>query len=264
MSYILDALRRAQAQRERGSVPDIHALPQGAGAMLPAASRRLSPLVWGGIAAAVVAALLLAWWLSGQREVARDGPRDVVTLAPAVPMTPVAPPPAMPAPLQVDGSVPAAITVKPATKEPRALAPARRVAAATVPASAVPAATPASNAASKAPAPYVAKTPPATPAATPTPTTPTSAPPPAAQPAPAISEPRIYTREELPGDVRSQLPQIQISGSSYSQSPSSRMLIANGQVFYENEKIAPDTTLVQIRPNSAVLSFRGFRYAVPF
>jgi len=91
---------------------------------------------------------------------------------------------------------------------------------------------------------------------------------PAAQPAPAaapaVNEPRIYTREELPGDIRGQLPQVRISGSSYSENPSSRMLIANGQVFYENEKIAPDTTLVQIRPNSAILSFRGFRYNVPF
>ena len=93
-----------------------------------------------------------------------------------------------------------------------------------------------------------------------------SAPAPATAPGPAaaVNEPRIYTHDELPSDIRAQLPQVKISGSSYSESPSSRMLIANGQVFYENEKIAPDTTLVQIRPSSAILSFRGFRYAVPF
>lgn len=254
MSYILDALRRAEAQRERGGVPDIHGGPQGAGALPPAGTRAGSPLMWAAVVLITLAMLLFGWWLFGPRTASREAPRDVVTVAPmpAVQpqvMAPPAPQPASPVPTPVPAPVPVppaavapAVPVapvapntkppKPAAKEPKAAAPAVAARA---------------SAAAPAQRPAVAAAPTPTPA-----------------PAPAVNEPRIYTREELPGDIRGQLPQIKISGSTYSQSPSSRMLIANGQVFYENEKIAPDTTLVQIRQTSAVLSFRGFRYVVPY
>ncbi|RYX92525.1 MAG: hypothetical protein EOO28_21780 [Comamonadaceae bacterium] len=256
MSYILDALRRAEAQRERGSVPDIHGLPQGTGGTLQAPSRAASPLWWAAIVLAALAVLLLAWWLLGPRSAARDA----VTMAPVpavqpppvpsatapvtLPSQPLAQTPAQASPaapaIASTPSVPAPAIPKPAAREQKAPAP--------VPATRASAAVPATA---------------ATPAAA-TPAAPTPAPATAPVPAQAAAEPRTYTREELPGDIRSQLPQIRISGSTYSENPSSRMLIANGQVFYENEKIAPDTTLVQIRQTSAVLSFRGFRYVVAY
>lgn len=79
----------------------------------------------------------------------------------------------------------------------------------------------------------------------------------------AAAPPRIYTREELPAEIRNQLPPTRISGSSYSDNPAHRMLIANGQVFRENEKISPELSVEQIRPQAVVLNFRGYRYLVP-
>lgn len=82
--------------------------------------------------------------------------------------------------------------------------------------------------------------------------------------APALPPPetRVPALAELPEDIRRQLPPLVISGSVYSESPSQRMLIINGQIFREADKPGPDVVIEQIRPKSAVLSFRGTRYSV--
>jgi general secretion pathway protein B len=63
MSYILDALKKAEAERNAGTRPSIHApLPFAApGAYASTGSPR--PLVWIATATAVIAGGALAWWL---------------------------------------------------------------------------------------------------------------------------------------------------------------------------------------------------------
>jgi general secretion pathway protein B len=76
MSYILDALRRAEAdrERERGQVPGLHTQPlSGTEAAQAAGQRRWLPWAGGGL-------LLLAgigagsWWASGPQEAASPAP----------------------------------------------------------------------------------------------------------------------------------------------------------------------------------------------
>src|SRR5690348_5356564 len=77
MSYILDALRRADAERERGAVPSIHTQQQftsfGAEDDAEAPSRRLGWVI-AGLAAALFAAV--AWILL------RPAPETPVAAAP--------------------------------------------------------------------------------------------------------------------------------------------------------------------------------------
>ena len=42
------------------------------------------------------------------------------------------------------------------------------------------------------------------------------------------------------------------------------MLIINGQIYHEGDKLSPELTLQQIQLRSAVLSFRGYRYAISY
>jgi general secretion pathway protein B len=42
------------------------------------------------------------------------------------------------------------------------------------------------------------------------------------------------------------------------------MVIINGQVFHEGDKIAPGLELERIRLRSAVLSFKGYRYELNY
>jgi len=42
------------------------------------------------------------------------------------------------------------------------------------------------------------------------------------------------------------------------------MVMINGQVFHEGDRLAPDLVLQRIRQKSAVLSFKGWQYEVLF
>jgi general secretion pathway protein B len=80
MSYILDALRRSQAERERGQVPGLDA--QLAPAEAPSPARRGDAALWLGVGLGVGGlAALVVWW---QRPVA-PAVLPVPQAAPAVP-----------------------------------------------------------------------------------------------------------------------------------------------------------------------------------
>ena len=230
MSYILDALRKADAERERGSVPSIHAQPSFAGAR-PAgpapASRMWIVVAVIGVLIALIAAMAayLLFGRSPASEIAKPAapPPSTVAAAPAAPVAPT----------------PAPVTVAPALPAPP---PPVRKARAAPTASAAPTTTP--TAAAPIPAP--------TPASAPRP-------PPAAK-----TEERIYTLDELPDDIRRQLPALSVGGSMYSPTPASRLVIINGQVLREGEHITPDLLVQQIRLKSAVMSFKGYRYTLAF
>jgi general secretion pathway protein B len=93
MSYILEALKKAQAERQLGNAPTIHAVPVGAAPLDPAGARR-RPL-WIALAAVGLAALAaLAWRASAPdvKPVAVVVKPAAVLVAPA-PVVAVTPPP---------------------------------------------------------------------------------------------------------------------------------------------------------------------------
>lgn len=242
MSYILDALRKADAERERGTVPGIHAQPIFAGAPASAAARSGVP-AWAWIGAALLVlglAALAAWaWLG-------NGSTPAAVARGAAPPPVVAAPPA-PAAAPVTALVP----VSPAP------APAPAPAPTTAPVASVPSAAPVARkpaVATAAPKPVLAEPRPA-----PTPASPASA-----KAGDSYDENRVYALKELPDDIRSQLPAVNVGGSMYSVKKADRILIINGQVLHEGDAVAPGLMLEQIRLKAAVLAFKGYRYAIAF
>lgn len=225
MSYILDALRRAEAdrERERGQVPGLHTrAPSGSEAAPAAGPRRWLPWAGGGL-------LLLAgigagsWWAGGQP----DAPAPVPPPAPA--------PLAAPAP-SAEVAVAAPVTLP---------APAAASAPATTSASGSPYLPPAPPPGAAAPAP--APRPGAV-----------------AELAPApVAEAPIPRLSELPESTRRELPKLVISGSVYSDDPASRFVMVNGEVMREGARLGADLVLEQIRPRELVLRFKGQRYRQP-
>src|ERR1700761_8483667 len=85
MSYILDALRRADAERSRGVVPGLHS--QGLPTDDEPAARNYAPLLWaagaaGVLLAAGVGVLLWAPWNAKPAPEARVMPQPELALAP--------------------------------------------------------------------------------------------------------------------------------------------------------------------------------------
>ena len=60
------------------------------------------------------------------------------------------------------------------------------------------------------------------------------------------------------------LPAVNVSGSTYSQNPAHRMLIANGKVVHEGQEIEPGLKLETVGPRSAVLNHRGTLYNITY
>jgi general secretion pathway protein B len=261
MSYILDALRRADAdrERERGAVPGLHARPiPGA---LPEAPARTPPAVWMAAAGAVLAVLAgVVWW--ALRSPAPAAPPAQVAMAPA----------ANPLPAPQAGAPAIAQQVPPPMQQPavqppvlaQPAPPARPPLAAQPPVAAVqmpPIAQPPAQ--RQVPAP-----PPARPAPPPDATQPAAAnaalprgaaPRPPAEPA----APRPLPLAELPAELRREMPPMSVGGSIYSDSAASRFVMINGQVVREGEAAAPGVVLERIGPKAAVLRWRDLRIEVP-
>lgn len=227
MSYILEALKKSQAERQLGELPSIHApqvqLHDGAAS----ASARRTP-VWLALGGVAVAAALLLWqpW---QADAAAPAAAAVVpaVLAQAVPAPlPVAAPPAAVAPAPVAAFVPPAATAAPVhharpVAEPKQETPGQAV------------------------------------------SPPVAAPAPALPPTPAAEE-SVPGMRDLPEPIQRQIPAIAIGGYIYSKNPADRLLLIDKVLRHEGEELAPGLVLEKLQPKAAIFSFKGYRYRVPY
>lgn len=256
MSYILDALKKADAQRERDPARGIHAQPTALPTLQqPGIGQR--PSFWAAAALAIAVLAAAAWFVSPD---AADERPATATSDARVPRSAEAPAPTgttVPAPAPVaDAVLPPPAAVVAAARSGAATTPAehaaRRVPAAKAPPASGP---PASAAAAAAPSPAPAAAVAAAPVPPPAAARPIAPAPPA--PAPA-GEPPIGNG--LPADA----PRLVISGGVYSANRAQRMLIVDGQVVNEGADLGGGVVLEEIRPKAAVLRFRGGRYNVGF
>jgi len=234
MSYILDALRRAEAERSRGAVPGLHspaALPEGPVAAGAQSARRVRSI--GAMAALLLAlGVGLGWWLRPAPP-AVPGTGLAQAAAPA-PTVPAASGPAFSA-VAPDAAVAAAPPAPVLAPEPRAAAPV--VDAARPRPQAVPERGLAVSAAR--PAPSAART--ASPASAPVP-----------------------HLNALPAELRQSLPPLKLGGAMYSDNAESRVLVLNDQLWHEGEHPAPELLLERIQPHAAQLNFRGQRFQLTY
>jgi general secretion pathway protein B len=241
MSYILDALKRAdtERERERGNVPGLHSqnlpggtMQRGRQGKAPARNHRAI-----GMGAMLGAALLaFVWWrlsTDASPTPMASEPVPQVVKVPAPATAPPEPPPSVAAIARAP-ELPILAPPPPQLPPPPA-SPSVRTAKAATPVTGVPAT------AAAAPA------------------TGTVAP-----PATAAADATVRRFAELPADFRAQLPQVNINGSTYSSNPAQRTLIANGKMVQEGDEIAPGLKLETIGQRSAVLNFQGTRYSIGY
>ncbi len=249
MSYILEALKRAEAERERGSLPTL--MSQTVAVETPAAKSPAPTSPQGLKLALGLAALLgvlgLGIWLGGgpaAPEATAQSPEP--TLAAAPPAAPAAPRPPAPAP-GVQASTEAPVPPLASRVIPPAPLPSPSPASTPNPAGANPRPSgPTTTLVREAAKPALAEVP------TPSIATPTATP----APIPAL--------KDLPEALRRELPPLSASGAMYSDTPSKRMLIINGQLLQEGARVAPDLVLEQIELKSAVLSYKGQRFRISY
>jgi general secretion pathway protein B len=239
MSYILDALKRADAQRERGAVPGLHA-HQVTTLALPVAPNKRARL-WLAVAAVLVLGAVVAGLWVWQRPV---GAVRLATVQPA----PVQPtvrdllvqrlPTPTPTASSTIISAPALPPDTPALPAVKSLSPKPKPEPKPEPKR-----EPKSETVAKAAKPDASAAP---------------APPPQAQASATVAA--VPLLSELPEEIRRQIPALTITGAVYSDNPAQRMLLVNNQVLTQGSLAAPEVSLEEIRARSSVFSFRGTRF----
>ncbi|PZO10434.1 MAG: hypothetical protein DCF27_02005 [Lysobacteraceae bacterium] len=225
MSMILEALRKSEAERQRGRAPGLFVEQR------PARTRERSVPVWAWGLGALLVAVLLAW---GWREWSRPAPDPLAApvAESAVPTTPAQiTEPSGPAPTE-PGAM-ASITLTPSPPPPRiepmpATAQATRV----------------------EPAPAL-QPPPAAVAA--------PAAPAAVAPPPADALPYVPGLAALAASERAALPPLKLSMHVFSDDPAKRFVILDGQRLGQGASPAAGVVLEEIRRDGLVLSVNGQR-----
>lgn len=238
MSYILEALKKAQAERARGAIPGVDAQP------LPTIAPRAPARQWlwitGALLVLALGAVLLWPGVHRQQRDTLAEPAPPVAMraedgagraAAPTPQTPAPTTKATPAP------VPAAVAKgQAATDQSAAMTP--------VPAPAA--------------APVVSPTPPAKPARKMGET------PLAANPAATPAPERIALLQELPAQIQREIPPIAINGYLYASNPADRSVLINNRLRREGDQLADGLTLEKLLPSEMVLNYRGYRYRVSY
>ena len=250
MSFILDALKKSEESRQQGqsAATRKHVL-----ALQGQHRRRWPP--WLALAALLPAALLAGWWLGKG-----PSPSDpMIAQPPAQQTEATGPPPADRASrtLPTSSAAPAkdperqmGLTQQPTAQAP----PARQFATGSQAAAPVP-----RQPASIEPAPIPTRRPAAA-------ASPESATAPAAasrQPLPgqvqsqseAIPSPTAYT--DLSQELRSRLPQLEVSLHFYSSDPARRMVRIDGRLLHEGEAVAEGLTVHEITPEKTIIDYHG-------
>ena len=238
MSIILDALKKAEAERHLGALPGLHTSTASSELLLASDTNTARRFLLGsGIAIAMLGIGLAAWWYVGAGHDVRQGAS--------------APPAAVP---------PAVVIVSAATKP--STGPAAPSGEIPVPPP-VPEMRPQPIAAPAAPTQPVSAQPKILPPPAPTANQKPTQIAPALTPSTTSSE-KIIALSELSPALQRELPPLVIGGSMYSDNAAERMLLIDKRLLHEGEEVAPGLVLEKLMPKEAVLRFRGTRFRVNF
>ena len=278
MSYILEALRRAETERQRGSVPNLHSQVAEGAALMPPPARGIGRWLTAALAALV---LVLAGWIvaptlhrliaggagagatgatgaGGSGLSAASAPSGASSQA-ASPADP-APPPATPGQARPEGHTASAEPGRAGGAAARGSGPADPPpAGAAGKAASAPAARPPSKqvvkgapsaTASRASAGAAATLVPAGAAAT------------GAGAAAAAPVMQALRRAELPEPVRRALPPLALGGVVYSAVPASRLAVVDAQVLREGESAGQGVMVDRITPLGVIFRVGELRFEV--
>jgi general secretion pathway protein B len=236
MSFILDALRKADQQRQRSAPPTLATAPA------PAAQSRQTALWWYGLLAAVLMSvgILIGWMHQWQPEPALqaippDASRSVESNTTQLASAPL---PALPVP-------PAKPENPHSSRESSAVA-------------------------QSIPSPSGARTPMLMPIVNRQPTAAAASP--GEEPAPvpeehahpgagdAARESAAMAPTELPPALQQEIPKLVILIHSYSSNPKSRFVFINDRKWREDEYPVPGLKLEQITPDGVIFIYKGYRF----
>lgn len=254
MSYILDALKKAESERRLGSVPSVHAQPISVTSFNDISSPWSKTWIWAALAVLLITAGMLVWFQPWQLV---PGAGVTASPVPPVPGIGMAPDVQVPAPATQRGPSPqtdSAITsATPApVVPPQADMTKPPEASIAEPRTPKPEPKSAKKSRESKPAPPAASS--ELKATKKTEAVPVTVP----------TEKRVAALRELPENIQREIPALAVGGFIYSNRPSERSVLINNKLLHEGDEVTPGLTLEKMMPKEAVLNYRGYRYRIPY
>jgi general secretion pathway protein B len=228
MSYILEALKKAEAERNGSAPRTLHTPPSFARTGKPRSGARNSRL-WITLAATTCALIGVVWF-----GMLRNRPEPVA----AVPLPPAAPPSVVSAPpAPVVAMAPPVIAVP----EPKPAVPDKLE----------------EKSQPKAKGDGVKKAVERKELSTQAKEEP--------KPTPAAPvEPPVAILRELPEQIQREIPAMTIGGYIYSGNKADRSVLINNRLMRDGDEITPGLHLEKMMPNGMVLNYKGYRYRTSY
>jgi general secretion pathway protein B len=265
MSYILDALKKADSERQHGKTPDIYSSQPNSDTLENDESSWSKSIVWFLLAIVVIlltAILLFSGWYRTSPAVILTPPAPApitaaiaaapiapaATAAPVVqnappPSTPTtaaepAPPTTPPAPPMAVVENPAPVTPQAADAEPVKLQPSSKLSSTRKEKHHASASSSASSSTTKKAS--------------------------VTKDADLSVETVSTTFRDLPLNIQNEIPTVTVGGYIYSAKKEECQLLINKLILHEGEQVAPGLTLERMMPHSAILNYKGYRYRISY
>jgi general secretion pathway protein B len=229
MSYILEALKKAEQKTQQEGVPKLLSFPDES-----APERGKRPL-WPYLllAALFLNAGVLFLWIGPWRSQDRQTVAQVPVVHPPVAVAPVE------APVGIKEQSPSSAAKE--MPQPRGVSKPRALVVGEEGSDAPPPAT------EKRPVPVTSS--------------------PSAQPKARVenkpaAQGRVVRLNDLPPSVRGALPDFNVTGHAYSPDPRSRVTRINDQILQEGQALRPGLKVDEITPDGIVLSYQGHRFNI--
>jgi general secretion pathway protein B len=81
---------------------------------------------------------------------------------------------------------------------------------------------------------------------------------------PTADDKTIGTLHDLPDHIQREIPPTTVSGYIYAKIPADRSVLINNKLLHEGEEVEPGLILEKMTPSGLVMSFKGYRYRLPY
>jgi len=75
-----------------------------------------------------------------------------------------------------------------------------------------------------------------------------------------VEETQLPTQHELPENIRQRVPAMVVNGYIYASNPAERSIVINNRLVHEGEQLMPGLVLEKMKPKEAIMNYEGFRY----
>jgi general secretion pathway protein B len=78
-----------------------------------------------------------------------------------------------------------------------------------------------------------------------------------------VASGKLFALNDLPSSIRSALPEFRVSGHAYTPEPQTRVVRINEKILQEGQDLAPGLRVEEIVQSGIIMTYEGYRFRIP-